>query len=463
MLLNIQQPLMEQALVLHQNPKINQVLSKFIPNVETLRQSEETFEEFLLSVDYTLKLYAVTQKTIDLITFGESNRDLKAVIDSISITTKEAKEKFVQIFTSIVSFVKNIQGQKAIMKVAMKTGKNLPTKFVEKSKVQSLIQFMGELQTFRFMKTKEFADLAIQQLNDWSSGKEGLSEDFKYLQQIKDDIEKVENEIQPLLREIFDKNYQLKAFEGQINGIRGQLASKEFQSEQIKDKMKGIDSMLQNVMEKKSRTPQQLEDCYVHTKRSYNWFWGYSYSRTYSYETRSNVEYTRLNNLQNEMQSLSSSASCDLDRVDKIAADFKASLGDLQGRCTKLNGEIDNLSKQVDKKREDIRKLQEKLAQQENQLKERMEKSSVALNYKGNSVFYIIKSLECVGKLNKAMTGGELLFAKFAGLMIADLQIMSDQLELVDVAETSEEKSIFWKEFFESKKLFIFSFVINIK
>jgi len=128
----------------------------------------------MLSVDYTLKLYAVTQKTIDLITFGEKNKDLKNIIDQLSITTKEAKEKFVEIFTSIVSFVKNIQAQKAIMKVALKHGKNLQTKFVEKSKIQPMIGYMGVLQTFKFMKTKEFTDLAIKQINDWCSGKEGL-------------------------------------------------------------------------------------------------------------------------------------------------------------------------------------------------------------------------------------------------------------------------------------------------
>jgi chromosome segregation ATPase len=247
-----------------------------------------------------------------LITFGEKNKDLKNIIDQLSITTKEAKEKFVEIFTSIVSFVKNIQAQKAIMKVALKHGKNLQTKFVEKSKIQPMIGYMGVLQTFKFMKTKEFTDLAIKQINDWCSGKEGLREDFKYLEQLKEDIEKVEDQIKPLLKEIFNKNYQLKSYEGQINGISGQLSNKQFQSDQIKDKMKDINSMLSTVMDRKSRTPAQLEDCYVHTKSSWNWYRGYSYSKTYSYETRDNIEYNRLSNLQSEMQSMNSSTTYDL-------------------------------------------------------------------------------------------------------------------------------------------------------
>ena len=103
-----------------------------------------------------------------------------------------------------------------------------------------------------------------------------------------------------------------------------------------------------------------------------------------------------------------------------------------------------------------------KLEEQETQLKERMEKSSVALNYKGNLVFYIIKSLDCVGKLNKAMTGGELLFKKFAGLLVTDLEIMSEQLKLVDSADTPEDKTIFWKDFFESNSWFLNIFLIKI-
>lgn len=438
------------------NIRVNNILQRFLQSNDVMKKSEEAYWEFWNSVVYTLRLYAVLQKIIDRIVFTQKNKEFKDIVVVISDTTYKAREYFVSIFTNIVSFVKQIESQRGLIKTFAKMKKNFQSKLVEKSKVDEIMVFLKKMSDFLFLKSEEFEQQAKSQLLEYSSGHSSLLEDIKIIGEFEQQIEIIENqEIKPRLKKIFDNNYQIKYCEGRINGVREQINSKSFQNDQLKSRIQTINSNLNSVISQKSRTPKQLEDCYVTTKSYQGWFYS-SYSREYSYEYRDNIEYTRLDGLESDLKSYSSSATYEISQVSSALSNLETNLGDLKGTISKLSEEINQLNKEIRDKQDKVDVIKKEKKKSEDNLKNVMAGKGKILGYEGSSVMYVVNSLQYIGKIRMGMEGGQLLFKKFANLLMDDFSILKEQLDVIDSENDLESKIELWRYLFESKNDFYF-------